>query len=83
MGVIDILEVSYGIFNCSINYFYQCVFLKERLTNIPIINLMRMSTVLSLVLGWFLVSTFASYADYQPQGGDPPRGGSTTSGMRF
>lgn len=50
---------------------------------IPIIHLLRMSTVVSLVLSWFLLGTFASYADYQPQGGDPPRGGSTTSGMRL
>ena len=51
--------------------------------SIPLIPLLRISTVLSFVLGWCLIGTFASYADYQPQGGDPPRGGSTTSGMRL
>lgn len=50
---------------------------------LPRVRAFKIGTVLSLTLGWLLVCTLASYADYQPQGGDPPRGGSTTSGMRL
>lgn len=37
--------------------------------------------VLGLTVGWLLALASPSLADYQPQGGDPPSGGSTTSGM--
>lgn len=50
---------------------------------VPLISLLRIGTIFSLTLSWLLMTTFAGYADYQPQGGDPPRGGSTTSGMRL
>ena len=36
-----------------------------------------------LVTGWLLALSCAALADYVPQGGDPPSGGSTTSGMRL
>ena len=41
----------------------------------------RVSLIIGLVLGWLLVFAGASYADYRPQGGSPPNGGTTTSGM--
>lgn len=50
---------------------------------VPLISLLRIGTIFSLTLSWLLMTTFAGYAGYQPQGGDPPRGGSTTSGMRL
>lgn len=51
--------------------------------DIPWATGMRTSAALALMLGWLLVCAMPSYADYEPQGGDPPRGGSRTSGMRL
>ena len=42
---------------------------------------LKLTAVMSLTAGCLVASTFNSYADYVPQGGEPPRGGSTTSGM--
>lgn len=43
----------------------------------------RVSLFLGLTLGCLLTFQLTCLADYQPQGGDPPPGQSSTSGMRF
>lgn len=50
-------------------------------TNVLGRSILKLAAVMSLTVGCLVASTFNSYADYVPQGGEPPRGGSTTSGM--
>lgn len=44
-------------------------------------KLLKLTAILTTVLAALTVSAGAGLAEYQPQGGNPPTGGSTTSGM--
>ncbi|MEM9006939.1 MAG: hypothetical protein AAGE59_25855 [Cyanobacteria bacterium P01_F01_bin.86] len=50
-------------------------------TNRLNLSILKSVATVSLTAGLLLAATFGSYADYVPQGGNPPSGGSTTSGM--
>lgn len=45
--------------------------------------LTRFGLILGLALGVVITTSTSSFAGYEPRGGEPPTGGSTTSGMRL